>query len=146
MGLPDCHMEAEMSTPEQWLRIGLEFDSDVHQRDLDQVASTLQSELASSEVTVAVSIAPEAFDPGALGPILLLAASTSLPLAQTAKLLAPKLLRAMSGWLGKDRRRHVKVRMGQRVLELADATPQEQQRLVEAFIAATEPRSEGRTT
>jgi hypothetical protein len=131
-------MEEAMTDGEQWLRIGFEFDSDTERRALDQVGRMLEQELASADLRVSVSAAPAAFDPSALGPILLLAASTALPLGQAAKLLAPKLLDVLKGWLAKDRRRHVKIRVGKQVLELADAAPEEQRQLVAAFVAAVE--------
>ena len=135
-----------MTTSEQWLRVGLEFDSEIEKRDLDQIRRTLEQELRTSELKVAVSSAPEAFDPTALGPVLLLAASTSVPLGAAAKLLGPKLLSVLKGWLARDRRRHVRIRVGKQVLELelADASSEEQSRLVGALVAAIEQGAEGR--
>jgi hypothetical protein len=128
-----------MTSAEQWLlRVGLEFGSEIERRDLEQVAGMLEDELAGLDAKVMVSIAPETFDPAASGPIVLLAATMSGPMTEAARHMAPKLLSVIRGWLAKDRRRHVKVRVGNRVLEVADASPEEQRQLVTAFVAAIE--------
>jgi hypothetical protein len=56
------------------------------------------------------------------------------------------LLDGLKVWLAKDRRRHIKVRVGKQVLELADASPDQQQQLVTAFVAAIEADPGGRNS
>jgi hypothetical protein len=116
------------------------FEPDVSAERLDELTVEVRSELLSTGAD-SVSFAPGApapadarsADPTAVGELVVVLGSSSA--------LMQSVIGVLKAWRDRYRPRSVVIKVGNRCLELSDATEVEQERLVSAFIRSL-PRQE----
>jgi hypothetical protein len=119
---------------QQSLEIHLDV-SDSDAEELDRLTRQLRSQLAELDVDAVEPIsggpAPEgtkAADWVIVGGLLVRAAPTAVS----------AVVRTVQAWLARDLRRNVEIRRGNDVLVLSAATAEQQERLVEKFLAGSD--------
>ncbi|HEX8073365.1 MAG TPA: hypothetical protein VF545_00145 [Thermoleophilaceae bacterium] len=114
------------------LEVQLAIEGDAPAEELDQLTLALRQELLELDVDAVDRPRAEAPPPGAR-------AAEVLGLGGLVITLAPQLLgtvlATLRSWLSRDGGRSAKLQLGDDVLELSNATPDQQDQMIAAFLA-----------
>jgi len=118
------------------LRIDVGVGDDADDAEIDDAARALRSELLELDVDdverPGSGPAPDgarAFEATMIGTLVVTAGREGIA----------AVVRAISGWLGRGGERSVKLQIGEDCIELTAASQEDQQRLLEAFLARHSP-------
>jgi hypothetical protein len=114
------------------LEVQLAIEGDAPAEELDQLTLALRQELLGLDVDAVDRPRAEEPPPGAR-------AAEALGLGGLVVTLAPSLLgtvvATLRSWLSRDRGRSAKLQLGDDVIELSDASPEQQEQMIAAFLA-----------
>jgi hypothetical protein len=114
------------------LEVRLAIEGDAPAEESDELTVNLRQELLELDVDAVDRRRAEEAPPGARG-------GESADLAGLVVTLAPTVLgsvvETIRAWLSRDRGRSARLQLGDDVLELSDASPEQQEQLVAAFLA-----------
>jgi hypothetical protein len=114
------------------LEVQLVIEGDAPAEESDELTVNLRGELLELDVDAVERRPGEEPPPGARG-------AESAALGGLVVTLGPSVLggvvQTIRGWISRDRGRSARLQLGDDVLELSDASPEQQEKLVAAFLA-----------
>jgi hypothetical protein len=112
------------------LEVGVEPDADA--AELDEAAAQLQRELLELDVDAVKRLPAEAPPPGARAAEAAVLGGLIVDLGREA---IGAVVRTIQAWVARRSSRSVKVALGADSIELTNASAEDQQRLIESFLA-----------
>jgi hypothetical protein len=113
------------------LRVGLELDPGAEPAEVEERTLQLRSELLELDVD---DVQQPSLGPAPEGAKGVDAALIGTLVVTAGREAVSAVVRAVAGWLSRGGGRSVKLQLGDDILELSDASKEEQRRVVDAFL------------
>ena len=121
-----------MATEPLRLRVDIGVEPDADAGELDDATVQLRRELLALDVE---DVERPTGDPPPPGTRAVDAAAIGTLIVTVGPPIISAVIRAAQGWLGRGSNRTVKIEIGDDSIELGDVSTEDQQRLIDAFIA-----------
>lgn len=116
----------------QAISLQIQIDAEVESDELAQLRAWLREELLELDVDAVEGLADQAAPEGAKGVASESAGTLIVTLSNSAVLVA--LAGALRSWLGRGSGRKVTVRLGNDMIEVSGASPEDQQKLIASWL------------